>query len=199
MLPDFKEPAATLLKIIILILLVAVIYNVFNFVFRGLNRDAKKQEQIFVKSLMFDFRVERVIDGDTLEIKSKDGKNVFDTKSDKIIVRLLGINTPEYNKKTKQAQCFGKEAKDFLKDKVEGKTVAIEIDDSQNLFDEYGRLLGYLYVKEEGFSNQNILMINDTLIKDGFAYEYTFKNNPYKYQKEFLSFEKAAEENGIGL
>ena len=37
------------------------------------------------------------------------------------------------------------------------------------------------------------------MISEGYAREYTFKGNPYKYQSEFIQAQKKAREGNKGL
>ncbi len=70
--------------------------------------------------------VGRAIDGDTLELSTKEK------------VRLSGINTPEKN------ECYYKGAKEKLSELVAGKQVYLERDYTNK--DKYHRLLRYVYV-----------------------------------------------------
>lgn len=80
--------------------------------------------------------VSRVIDGDTVEVKFKNGK--------KETVRLLLIDTPETKHPTLPVQPFGKEASAFAKKFFPvGAKVEVDIDVSER--DKYGRLLAYLW------------------------------------------------------
>lgn len=72
-------------------------------------------------------KVERVIDGDTIELESGER------------VRYLMIDTPE---STTQLECWGEEAKAANVALVEGKTVTLRYD--QECTDAYGRLLAYV-------------------------------------------------------
>lgn len=127
------------------------------------------------------YKVTNVIDGDTIDI-DMDGKTQR--------IRLIGANTPETVHPEKTVECFGEEASKFTKSKLTDKEVSIETDDSQDKYDKYNRLLAYVFLDGENF--------NQSLIKNGYAYEYTY-NVPYKYQKEFKAAQKYAEENNIGL
>lgn len=132
-------------------------------------------------------KVVKVVDGDTLHVNTRfEGENT----SNLYKVRLIGINTPETVDPRKEVECFGIESSDKAKELLEGRIVRIELDNSQGKFDRYGRLLAYVYV-------DNIL-INETLIKGGYAYEYTY-DTPYKYQDDFKKAEMFARENKIGL
>lgn len=125
-------------------------------------------------------KVNRVIDGDTIEIEGK------------IKVRYIGVNTPEIyrdttGKKTGE-QCFADES--YLENKklVEGKTVMLVKDVSDK--DKYGRFLRYVYVDD--------LFVNDYLITNGFAKIMIIKPD-IKYSLEFKQKEKVAKENNLGI
>lgn len=121
------------------------------------------------------YPVVRVIDGDTIVI-NKDGVNES--------VRLIGIDTPETVHSTKPIQCFGIEASKKTKEWLEGAQVELIVDEGEGERDKYRRLLGYIY-REDG------MFINLELIKQGFAYEYTYEE-PYRYQAEFIAAETFA-------
>ena len=63
--------------------------------------------------------VERVIDGDTIEVRVDDQTHT---------VRLIGADTPETKHPAKEVQYFGQEAIAFTKAALEGKTVQLQID-----------------------------------------------------------------------
>lgn len=118
-------------------------------------------------------RVTRVIDGDTIEIEG--GKRV----------RYIGMDTPEISGGT---DCFGIEATNRNKALVLNKNVELEKDVSET--DRYGRLLRYIYV--DG------IMINETLVREGFANAATFPPD-VKYQQLFHEAEQQARNNNHGL
>jgi micrococcal nuclease len=72
-----------------------------------------------------------------------------------------------------------------------GKTVTISADPSQTDRDKYDRLLRYVY-REDG------LFINLELIKQGYAYEYTY-DQPYQQRQTFKNAQYAAQTAQIGL
>ena len=127
------------------------------------------------------YKVINVVDGDTIDV-DMDGKTQR--------IRLIGVNTPETVHPEKTVEYFGKEASEYTKKNLTGKTVEIETDDSQDKYDKYGRMLAYVIVDGKNF--------NKSLIEDGYAYEYTY-NVPYKYQSEFKNAQKNAEKNNKGL
>ena len=120
--------------------------------------------------------VSRVIDGDTVELE--DGRKL----------RYIGIDTPELVHPDKATECFAKEAMEENKRLVDGKTVRLESDVSET--DRYGRLLRYVYVENT--------MVNDTLVRQGFAHASTYPPD-VKYNQQFLEAEKEARENSRGL
>lgn len=122
-------------------------------------------------SAVFDIvKVTKVIDGDTIEIE--DGKRV----------RYIGIDTPE------KENCYFYESTKRNKELVEGKVIKLEKDISQT--DKYGRFLRYVYIDD--------LLINEALVKEGFAQVATFPPD-IKYKNRFLEAQKIARENKVGF
>lgn len=128
------------------------------------------------------FAVTKVIDGDTITIAMR-GKQET--------IRLIGIDTPETSDPRTGVQCFGKEASAKAKSLLDGKRVRLEIDKTEGERDKYDRLLAYVF-REDG------LFINEHLIEEGFAFEYTY-DDPYEHQKEFKAAEKSAKTAKKGL
>jgi micrococcal nuclease len=129
------------------------------------------------------YKVIRIVDGDTFVVS-------LSGKEDK--VRMLGINTPESVAKNRPDECFGKEASLKTKELLLGQNVLLEFDITKPKKDEYGRLLIYVF-REDG------LFVSEELIKIGFAYEYTYNREKYKYQKDFKEAEAYAKKNKLGL
>ncbi len=128
------------------------------------------------------YRVTDVIDGDTF-IANIDGES--------ITVRMLGIDTPETVDPRKPEQCYGKEASMQTKSLIGGKSVKLVLDIDREKSDKYGRLLSYVY-------GENNLFINEFLVREGFAREYTF-GKVYDHQQAFRSAQKEAESTSKGL
>ena len=121
-------------------------------------------------------KVIRVIDGDTFVIEGN------------LSVRLIGMDTPEMKNKNNKIDCFAQEAKNKLTSMISGKEVALVKDISET--DRYGRLLRYVYLGDE--------MVNDTLVKEGYAVIATFPPD-VKHENEFLASEKMARASNLGL
>jgi micrococcal nuclease len=128
------------------------------------------------------YSVKKVIDGDTIEIERYG-------KAEK--VRMIGIDTPETLDPRKPVQCFGKEASDKSKDLLSGGRVRLEFDPIVGEKDKYNRLLAYVWSDNE--------LVNLKLIKEGYANEYTYRSQSYKYQNEFKNAQTVAKESSIGL
>jgi len=128
------------------------------------------------------FTVVKVIDGDTFDVS-------IDGKTERL--RLIGINTPETVDPRRKVECFGKEASAYAKKLLTGKKVKLASDTSQDIRDKYGRLLVYAWLEDGTF-------FNETMISQGFAYEYTYKT-PYLYQSDFKQAQKNAQDKKLGL
>jgi micrococcal nuclease len=138
-----------------------------------------------------DIRVRRVVDGDTLELESGER------------VRLIGIDTPEMHASRKlerdaarshedrsTIKKLGQRAYKFTQGLVEGKRVSLEFDVDR--YDTYGRLLAYVYLKEDG------TFVNARIVEEGYASLMTFPPN-VKYADLFLRLYRQARENRRGL
>jgi len=129
-------------------------------------------------------KVIRVIDGDTIEIENNK------------IVRYIGIDTPETKHPNKSVQCFGKEASDFNKQLVTGKTIQMKKDVSE--VDKYKRLLRYVWIADSENATQSGIFVNDYLVRQGFAYAAAFPPD-IAYSKQFIEAQREAREHNRGL
>ncbi|RYE39217.1 MAG: nuclease [Hyphomicrobiales bacterium] len=86
--------------------------------------------------------VTQVIDGDTIEVQD-DAKGA-------LIIRVLGIDTPETKKPGHTVACWGPEASSWAQEQLEGERVALVADSTQDATDAYGRTLVYV-VKPDGW------------------------------------------------
>lgn len=151
-----------------------------SFYFDNCEKDSTTQSSTSTTTQLFD--VVDTSDGDTI---------IISKECEPVTVRLIGIDTPETVDPRKPVQCFGKEASEYTKNNLKGKKVQIETDETQDTYDKYGRLLGYV-ILEDG-TNFNL-----RLVEEGYAHEYTYKT-PYRYQKEFKEAQVSAKANGKGL
>ena len=120
-------------------------------------------------------KVYSVIDGDTFRYRKED----WNLQS----VRLLWVDAPESNTaRYRTTECFWKEAKNYLTNLLKNQYVTLEFDSNSAQSDAYGRMLAYVYLDGK--------LVNETLIAEWYAKEYTYKTS-YTYQSTF----KQAEEN----
>ncbi len=124
-----------------------------------------------------------VVDGDTIKV-NLDGKTET--------LRLIGMDTPEIVDPRKPVQCFAREASSKAKELLSGKKVKLESDSTQGERDKYDRLLRYVYL-EDG------TLYDKWMITEGFAHEYTYDSNPYRYQADFKAAEKQARDQSKGF
>lgn len=121
------------------------------------------------------------IDGDTIKVQLN-GKEET--------IRLLLIDTPETHHPKLGEQPYGKEASNFTKSLVEGKTVELE-QDVNNGPDKYGRLLYYVYVDGKSIQEQ--------LLQKGLArVAYIYVPN-VKYVDKYREIQGKAQKAGVGI
>jgi len=131
------------------------------------NEELKNELKEFKENI---YLVKKVIDGDTAELDNG------------IVVRYIGINAPE------QGQSLYNESKQRNKELVEGKKVKLEFDNL--LYDQYGRLLSYVFVDD--------IFVNYQLLKEGFAVLDKIYPNT-KYIDKLIEAENYAKENKTGI
>ncbi len=125
----------------------------------------------------------RVIDGDTFVVEDETLKNGRK-------VRLIGIDAPESRKTDHEdVQFYGKEAKEFLKKFLEGKSVRLVYDVSPH--DQYGRTLAYVYLQDGTF-------LNAYLVQQGYANVMTIPPNVV-FADSFALLQREAREAGRGM
>lgn len=122
------------------------------------------------------FRVEQVVDGDTLRLN--DGRTI----------RLIGVDTPELHHPDLPVQRFAKEAAAFTHKKVEGRPVTLTFN-PQDLEDAYGRTLAYVFAEGK--------LLNKAIITQGYGYAMT--RFPHPKLHEFVYAEQQARSMQRGL
>ncbi len=129
------------------------------------------------------YKVLHVVDGDTFDVKINGLRKR---------IRSLGLDTPETVDPRKSVQCFGVEASNKAKEILNSQTVFLEADSSQANLDKYGRLLRYAWLRDG-------INFSEIMIRQGYAREYTYLGNPYKYQIRFKQAQQEAVGAGRGL
>jgi micrococcal nuclease len=125
------------------------------------------------------------VDGDTVRVRIASPPpelGVIET------IRLIGVDTPETVHPRREVEPFGREASDFTKARLLGKTVYLAFD--WDLRDRYKRLLAYIYT-EDGLCH------NAEIIREGFGHAYTRFN--FRFMEEFRALEREARERKRGL
>ena len=130
------------------------------------------------------FRVARVIDGDTLDIKVPD--------RDKPVtrIRLWGVDTPEVGGHGGSAMHFGSQASAFAHRTLDGQSVHVVLSPRRTR-GRYGRLLAYVFLTRGG------RMFNEMLIEEG--YGYADLRFDHLYFDRFRKTEAQARKAGVGL
>ncbi len=116
-------------------------------------------------------------DGDTVNIENH------------LKVRLLGIDAPELEKEGRPADFLAHKAKAELSKLVKGRRVRLEYD--QLRYDQYGRLLAYLFLPDGA-------MVNAELVRQGLAKVYIFPPNT-RFQEPLMAAQRQAIEARRGI
>jgi endonuclease YncB( thermonuclease family) len=119
-------------------------------------------------------KVVRVTDGDTITIKTYNGKEK---------IRFAQIDTPEVSHFGSKPQPYGKEAGQYLRQLVMNQDVRVEVE----AVDQYGRNVGTVFVAGNN--------INRELVKNGYAWAY----RQYLHDSTLIDLEKTARSKRIGL
>ncbi len=133
------------------------------------------------------FRVTRAVDGDTIVIDAPDPLH----HEPQTVIRLWGVDTPETVKPNWPVEHFGPEASEFTRRLTEGRRVRIELDPSRTR-GSYKRLLAYVYLPDGR-------MLNRLLIREGYAYADPQPRHDHKFMEQFLSLQRKAMAEGVGL
>ena len=123
-----------------------------------------------------DFRVVRVIDGDTVVIDNQER------------IRYIGIDTPELARGGRPAEPMAEDAREFNRKLVEGRRIRLEFDRQRR--DRFGRVLAYVYVDP--------IMVNEELVESGLARAVAYPPTlRYRERLERLEEEAKSEKKGI--
>ncbi|HEY2892841.1 MAG TPA: thermonuclease family protein [Pirellulales bacterium] len=114
-------------------------------------------------------RVQRVVDGDTI---------IFEPR---VVVRLIGVDTPETVKPEHPVEPFGPEATQFTREFLASREARLTFD--RERLDRFGRHLAYVWVGDR--------LLNEELARAGLArYESHFHYSPVMKRR----FQKAQQE-----
>ena len=128
------------------------------------------------------FFVTRVIDGDTIVVKTTHGLEH---------IRFIGVDTPEIaHRPGEKSDCFGSEAAVYTRKILDHQWVYLLPDSSTSDRDKYHRLLRYIFLKDG-------TLVNEKLIAEGFGFDYIYQ--PFQFMKQFDYLEKQARAKRKGL
>jgi micrococcal nuclease len=126
--------------------------------------------------------VVEVVDGDTVDVR-------IGGREER--VRLIGIDTPETYVADGPPECYGPEASAFTATLLPAGT-AIRLERDVVGRDDYGRLLAYVYRRDDG------TLVNETIARQGYARALTIAPND-AFAARFVAATIAAEADGLGL
>ena len=128
--------------------------------------------------------VTRVIDGDTLDARLADGRDVT--------VRLIGIDTPETRRPGVAVECGGVQASEAMRGLVEGQPVNLVSDPTQDAVDRFGRLLFYVDRSSDG------LDVGEEMLRRGWAEVFIFAQH-FQRLPRYRVAERQARRAGTGV
>lgn len=164
-----------------------------------IRKEVEKEEQTIIeneklaklKKRFMSAKVTKHVDGDTVHVTTDSGQVLK--------IRMIGVDTPETVHPSKPVEFYGKEASDFTKENLFGKTVYLEKDVSDT--DRYGRSLRYIWIDvPQEITKEEIKtkMFNGMLVARGFANSSTYQPD-IKYQEYFSDFQREARNKNLGL
>jgi micrococcal nuclease len=162
------------------IVVIGIIVTIVTVILYVQNRPKVRYAHLIQENVLY--KVVNVLDGDTL---------VANVSGHEVTIRLIGMDTPEVVDPRKPVQCYGPEASVKGHELLEGKEIYLEKDLSKT-YDMYGRVLAYAKFLDGE-------LYNEKMIEEGFAREYTFNKEKYKYQSKFKAAQKAAQSEKLGL
>jgi len=142
---------------------------------------------IFLMGINFTYAFETVefsscVDGDTFKV----------IKDEKIYtVRMLAIDTPESVHPTKGVEYYGKEASNYVCDKLKNaKEIKLEYDKNGDKQDKYERLLAWVFIGDT--------LLQEELIENGYA-KVAYLYGDYKYTDVLEKKQEMASLKEIGV
>ena len=106
------------------------------------------------------------MDGDTIDVTIDLGVDLYKKER----VRIAGVDTPEKKTRDLEEKALGLDAtywmKKQLEDTIAGDEELIIRTELKGGTGKYGRLLGWLYVREDNVS------LNEQMITEGYAWSY---------------------------
>jgi micrococcal nuclease len=130
-------------------------------------------------------KVSSILDGDTI--------NTYKYAES---IRLIGIDAPENKAGSKPISEYGYKSYQFVKDRlvnIANRNIYLEFDEDK--FDDYGRVLAYVYYEDE---EGNLILLNEEILKNGLA-RPLFYEDTSKKQEIFVKAYIQAYEDRKGI
>lgn len=128
-------------------------------------------------------QVVKVVDGDTLDVRLPNGISR---------IRLVGLDTPETVKPDTPVQCWGPQASAYAHSRLDGQTVTLTADPTQDDVDRYGRLLRYVGLPDGSDYGTAALAA-------GMGRVYTYGHRPAVRFVDLVAAQTVAQEQRTGL
>jgi micrococcal nuclease len=125
------------------------------------------------------YRVERVVDGDTLLLANR------------ARVRLIGVDAPESVKPDAPLQPWGAEAADFTRQFISAAGGQVRLQFDRERVDRFDRFLAYAWNEDR--------LLNEELLRAGLARARTEFNYSSSMKRRFRAAEAEAESQGRGI
>jgi micrococcal nuclease len=125
-----------------------------------------------------EYEVLKVVDGDTVILN--DGLKTY--------LRYIGINSPEILTHESPGEPFSSAARQLNEKLLQGKKIKLEFD--RERYDQYGRMLAYIFVGE--------LFVNEQIVRNGLATSLKIKPN-IKYIDRIQKAEEEAKKHRRGI
>ena len=136
-------------------------------------------------------RVDRVIDGDTLKVRLRDGR--------RRTVRVLGIDTPETKRPDTPVECGGPQASAAMARlalsgsgyDAKGREVVLVSDPTGDQVDRFDRVLAYVEAGGRDLGEQQVA--------DGWAKMYAYQGRRFQRRSRYERAEREARSAGRGV
>lgn len=135
------------------------------------------------------YRVERVVDGDTLVIRHKTSSSASAGVSSAVRVGLIGVDSPPMREPVPGADVLRTQATEFTERFLSKHAVRLQFD--KRRIDEEGRYLAYVFVDSQ--------LLNEALVRAGLACVVTRPGDSLSMARRLQAAEQNAREAKRGI
>lgn len=143
-----------------------------------------------IKDVAEEVTVNRVIDGDTIEVTTKNGKTET--------VRLLLVDTPESAHPDKEPEMYGEEASRLTEVAVLNEQATVYLERGNPDKDKYDRTLGYIWVDSPIFGAEPV-NLSVLLVEQGLARVAYVDESNAKYLEDVQKAEQQAKDEFLNI